>query len=266
MPILTPDEIKKIEIYKPISQRVNFKADWLFGEVEVKNNELIITQLDEVFVIPIKTKFNYVKQSYYDFISLDLLPFEAKMMINRAGGKTGKKNYITYLNRALIILCKDLKNITGLHVHHIDGNSLNNTPSNLIALKPDEHRKIHANQILISDISLTLPDKRKNKHKKAHISQNKAFAVKKMLIESRSANFIKQNLKVDKSTIKKIDHYITSPKLIKKLCTLKAKLLKTLKGFFSSKANKPKTDLKHYKHCISNSITYPNYTFNNDSS
>ena len=114
MPILTPDEIKKIEIYKPISQRVNFKADWLFGEVEVKNNELIITQLDEVFVIPIKTKFNYVKQSYYDFISLDLLPFEAKMMINRAGGKTGKKNYITYLNRALIILCKEeifLKNL-----------------------------------------------------------------------------------------------------------------------------------------------------------
>ena len=179
------------------------------------------------------------------------------MMIYRAGGKTGKKDYITYLNRALIILCKDLENIAGLHIHHIDGNSLNNSPDNLEALTPKEHREKHAHQLLISDIALTLPDKRKGaKHKKAHISQNKAFAVKKMLIEGRSANFIKQNLKVDKSTIKKIAHYIKSPKLIKKLCTLKAKLLKTLKGFFSSKANKPKTDLKHYKHCISNNIIH----------
>ena len=267
MPILTPDEFEKIKIHKPKSKRVDFKAEWLLGDIEIKDNEFIITELDKKFIIPIQTKFNYVKQSYYDFISLDLLPFEAKMMIYRAGGKTGKKDYITYLNRGLIILCKDLENIAGLHVHHIDGNSLNNSPDNLEALTPKEHREKHAHQLLISDIALTLPDKRnKIKHKKAHISQNKAFIAKKMLIEGKSANFIKRNLKIDKGTLRKIDQYITSSKLIKKLCTLKAKLLKTLSSFFSNLANKPQHALSTNKHCISNSITYPNYTFNNDSS
>ncbi|MCX8649972.1 HNH endonuclease [Gilliamella sp. B2776] len=35
------------------------------------------------------------------------------------------------------------KLIKGEHVHHIDGNKLNNNPNNLIILSASEHAKIH---------------------------------------------------------------------------------------------------------------------------
>jgi len=31
----------------------------------------------------------------------------------------------------------------GYHIHHIDGNALNNDPKNLIAVTPEEHAKLH---------------------------------------------------------------------------------------------------------------------------
>ena len=32
---------------------------------------------------------------------------------------------------------------SGLHVHHMDGNKLNNRPTNLKVVTPSQHRKLH---------------------------------------------------------------------------------------------------------------------------
>lgn len=48
------------------------------------------------------------------------------------------------LAKAVICTKYPSMDLTGLHIHHVDGDSTNDRPSNLIVLTPSEHRMIHS--------------------------------------------------------------------------------------------------------------------------
>lgn len=49
----------------------------------------------------------------------------------------------TYVHRLAYLIEHGELPPKGWHVHHKDGNKLNNHPSNLEALSPEEHHRIH---------------------------------------------------------------------------------------------------------------------------
>jgi hypothetical protein len=57
----------------------------------------------------------------------------------------GARGYI-YEHQLVVAETEGLTRIPeGLQIHHIDGDGLNNSPSNLMMVTPAEHRRIHAN-------------------------------------------------------------------------------------------------------------------------
>ena len=62
--------------------------------------------------------------------------------------------------------------LPGIHIHHIDGNSHNNNPINLIAVSPDEHAIIHEAEGLGQWISLQYYAAQKGGHAQGNINKN----------------------------------------------------------------------------------------------
>ncbi|HDW9027132.1 TPA: HNH endonuclease [Escherichia coli] len=57
----------------------------------------------------------------------------------------GKKSVVN-IHAAVFMLYHNRPIGEGMHIHHIDGNPLNNHPSNLVELTPKQHKRIHAYQ------------------------------------------------------------------------------------------------------------------------
>ncbi|EFI8359052.1 HNH endonuclease [Escherichia coli] len=59
---------------------------------------------------------------------------------------TDRRHIHVYKHEAVYMLHHNRPIGEGMQIHHIDGNPLNNCPSNLVELTPTQHRRIHAYQ------------------------------------------------------------------------------------------------------------------------
>ena len=79
------------------------------------------------------------KYEKYAFINITQFPKDIKEILLSHGVSQGKKSMRTTLQRVIAALKYD---ITGVEVHHIDFNSINNELSNLLPIEAKEHDKL----------------------------------------------------------------------------------------------------------------------------
>lgn len=86
----------------------------------------------------------------YSFTSIGRLYGVSRQRIHQIikGYKSFSSNGLSYKDANLIMgnICKKCKEIGGIHIHHIDRNSKNNRPNNLIPLCVKCHKEIHAGE------------------------------------------------------------------------------------------------------------------------
>lgn len=108
-----------------------------------------------------------------------------------------------YFSRLIYVLYTNKAIPQGYEIHHVNNNSLDNTPTNLECLSRTDHMARHNYKNPFKDQYFTIEDLKPAKRQKAHYKRKETDIIE-LIKQGKSNRYIIKALKVHNNTIKKV--------------------------------------------------------------
>ena len=187
---------------------VEFTFTSLYVVTFTDTEKLIINDFlyDNIYEITVYKKSSVQNGKPYYYIYFKDLPNMIKILakkLNAVSVCEPKAPNICYLSRLIYILYTNKAIPTGYELHHINGNSLDNTPSNLECLSRADHMARHDYKNPFKDQYFTIEDLKPAKRQKAHYKRKETDIIE-LIKQGKSNRYIIKTLKCHNSTIQKV--------------------------------------------------------------
>ena len=190
----------------------NFCTEFHFTslyEITFTETETLIVNdflYDNIYYIKVYRKSSILNGKPYYYVLFRDLPNMVKILayrLNAVSKCEPKEPNICYLNRLIYVLYTNKPIPKGHEIHHLNNNSLDNTPNNLECLSRADHMARHDYKNPLKDKYFTLEDFKPAKRQKPHYKA-KENKIIELIKQGKSNRHIIKALKVHNNTVKKV--------------------------------------------------------------
>ena len=190
----------------------NFCTEFHFTslyEITFTETETLIVNdflYNNIYYIKVYRKSSILNGKPYYYILFRDLPNMVKILAYRLNAvskcEPAEPNKC-YLSRLIYVLYTNKPIPQGHEIHHVNNNSLDNSPSNLECLSRVDHMARHNYKNPFKDQYFTIEDLKPAKRQKAHYKRKETDIIE-LIKQGKSNRYIIKALKVHNNTIKKV--------------------------------------------------------------
>lgn len=187
---------------------VEFSFTTLYKISFTESETLVIDDFlyNQIYYIKVYRKSSVFNGKCYYYVLFRDLPNMVKILAYRLNAvskcEPAEPNKC-YLSRLIYVLYTNKPIPQGYEIHHVNNDSLDNTPSNLECLSRADHMARHDYKNPFKDKYFTIEDLKPAKRQKAHYKRKETDIIE-LIKQGKSNRYIIKALKVHNNTIKKV--------------------------------------------------------------
>ena len=187
---------------------VDFSFTTMYKVSFTESETLVIDDFlyNQIYYIKVYRKSSVFNGKCYYYVLFRDLPNMIKILaykLNAVSKCEPAEPDKCYFSRLIYVLYTNKAIPQGYEIHHVNNNSLDNTPTNLECLSREDHMARHNYKNPLKDKYFTIDELKPAKRQKAHYKRKETDIIE-LIKQGKSNRYIIKALKVHNNTIKKV--------------------------------------------------------------